>query len=71
MPLLAAWRAAWPGADGGASAEQLAWELALEAEAAEASGAVFCGTALDWRKAFDGIPLGHLEPALAAAGLPE
>ena len=67
----AAWRASWPGGDGGLGAEQLAWELALELEAAEAAGEAVCGAALHWRKAFDNVPLGHVEPVLARAGVPE
>eukprot|EP00974_Lingulodinium_polyedra_P035107 3372799-Lingulodinium_polyedra.AAC.1 len=33
-------------------AEELAWELAVELEAAETAGEWIAGAALDWRKAF-------------------
>jgi hypothetical protein len=68
--LFARWRCSWPGGDGGFGAEELAWELALELEAAEAAGESVCGAALDWRKAFDHIPLAHLAPMLERAGVP-
>ena len=68
--LFARWRASWAGGDGGCGAEALAWEFALELEAAEAAGEVVCGAALDWRKAFDNVPLNHLEPVLVRAGVP-
>jgi ribonuclease HI len=68
--IFARWRAAWPGGDGQAGAEELAWELAMELETAEALGETIAGAALDWMKAFDNIPLQHLEPVLARAGVP-
>eukprot|EP00974_Lingulodinium_polyedra_P114063 11043785-Lingulodinium_polyedra.AAC.1 len=37
-------------------AEELAWELAVELEAAEAAGEYIAEAALDWKKAFDRIP---------------
>ncbi|CAK0881315.1 unnamed protein product [Prorocentrum cordatum] len=40
--LQARWRAAWGGADGGVGSEGLARDLALEREAAEASGETIC-----------------------------
>ena len=68
--LFAKWRASWPGGDGGFGAEELAWQLALELEAAEAAGEDVCGAALDWRKAFDNVPLSSLRPLLSRAGVP-
>ena len=69
--VFARWRTSWPDGDVGRGAEELAWELALELEAAEANGESICGAALDWRKAFDNIPLCSLSSLLARAGLPE
>jgi ribonuclease HI len=69
--LFAKWRSSWPGGDGGMGAEELAWQLALELEAAEAAGEDVCGAALDWRKAFDSVPLANLRPLLCRAGVPE
>jgi hypothetical protein len=69
--LFAKWRASWPDGDGGFGAEELAWELALDLEAAEAAGEDICGAALDWRKAFDSIPLCNLDMLLRRAGLPD
>eukprot|EP00974_Lingulodinium_polyedra_P111113 10745951-Lingulodinium_polyedra.AAC.1 len=66
--------AAWIGAWGGGAlrgAEELAWELAVELEEAEASGRFIAGAALDWRKAFDHIPLPVARAGLARAGVPE
>ena len=60
----------WPGGDGGFGAEKLAWQLALELEAAEAAGEDVCGAALDWRKAFDSVSLSSLGPLLRRAGVP-
>ena len=68
--LFAQWRAAWGNGDGGARSEELAWDLALELEAAEAAGESICGGALDWRKAFDHVSLELLERALARARVP-
>ena len=66
----ARWCASWDGSpDQGA--EQLAWELALDLELAEASGEEIAGAALDWRKAFDRVPLSHAEALLRRAGIPE
>jgi endonuclease/exonuclease/phosphatase family metal-dependent hydrolase len=50
--LFARWRASWADGDGCLGAEELAWELALDLEAAEANGQDIVGAALDWRKAF-------------------
>ena len=69
--LFARWRASWPDGDGGLGAEELAWELALDLEAAEANGDDICGAALDWRKAFDNVPLCNLGKLLERAGVPE
>jgi ribonuclease HI/endonuclease/exonuclease/phosphatase family metal-dependent hydrolase len=69
--LFARWRASWPDGDGGFGAEELAWELALDLEAAEANGEDICGAALDWRKAFDNVPLCNLDPLLTRAGVPD
>jgi hypothetical protein len=68
--LFAQWRASWGNGDGGAGSEELAWDLALELEAAEATGESICGGALDWRKAFDHVSLQLLERALARARVP-
>ena len=68
--LFARWRASWPGGDGRFGAEELAWQLALDLEAAEAMGEDVCGAALDWRKAFDSVPLASLRPVLQRAGVP-
>ena len=54
--LFARWRTSWPGGDGGFGAEELAWQLALDLETAEAMDEDVCGAALDWRKAFDNAP---------------
>eukprot|EP00969_Alexandrium_andersonii_P064667 2847717-Alexandrium_andersonii.AAC.1 len=59
--LFAQWRSAWGDGHGDAGAEQLAWDLAIELEAAEASGEAICGCVLDWRKAFDNVSLQLLE----------
>eukprot|EP00959_Pyramimonas_sp_CCMP1952_P271909 5685237-Pyramimonas_sp.AAC.1 len=64
----ARWRAAWGDADCSIGSEQLAWDLALELEAAEAAGEAICGGALDWRKAFDRVSLQLLERVLTRAG---
>eukprot|EP00969_Alexandrium_andersonii_P201011 8880689-Alexandrium_andersonii.AAC.1 len=61
--LFARWRSAWSDGDGDASAEQLAWDLAIELEAAETSGESICGCALDWRNPFDNVSLQLLEQA--------
>ena len=45
----------------------MAWELALDLEAAEAAGDDICGAALDWRKAFDNVPLCNLDTLLRRA----
>ena len=68
--LFARWRLSWLEGDGGHGAEELAWELALELEAAEASAETIGGSALDWRKAFDHISLELLRPMLCRAGVP-
>eukprot|EP00974_Lingulodinium_polyedra_P118492 11167372-Lingulodinium_polyedra.AAC.1 len=52
-------------------AEELAWELAVEFEAAEAAGEWIAGAALDWRKAFDRAPPPAVSAALARAGVPD
>ena len=68
--LFARWRSAWGDGDGDIGSEELAWALALELEAAEAAGEAICGSALDWRKAFDHVGLQLLERALVRAGVP-
>ena len=68
--LFVQWRAAWPGGGGGVGAEELAWQLALDLETAEAMGEDVCGAALDWRKAFGSVPLASLRPVLQRAGVP-
>eukprot|EP00974_Lingulodinium_polyedra_P057698 5554595-Lingulodinium_polyedra.AAC.1 len=67
---MAGWIAAWGG---GAlrGAEDLAWQLAVELEAAEAAGRFIAGAALDWRKAFDHVPLTAVSAGLERAGVPE
>eukprot|EP00974_Lingulodinium_polyedra_P027090 2613719-Lingulodinium_polyedra.AAC.1 len=66
---MAGWIAAWGG---GAlrGAEDLAWQLAVELEAAEAAGRFIAGAALDWRKAFDHVPLAAVAAGLQRAGVP-
>eukprot|EP00974_Lingulodinium_polyedra_P102971 9967760-Lingulodinium_polyedra.AAC.1 len=66
---MSAWIAAW-GGGAPRGAEELAWELAVELEEAEASGRVIAGAALDWRKAFDHIPLPTVRTGLLRAGVP-
>eukprot|EP00974_Lingulodinium_polyedra_P044775 4295012-Lingulodinium_polyedra.AAC.1 len=57
--------------DGAArGAEELAWELNVELEAAEAAGEWIAGATLDWRKAFDRIPLRAVEVATRRTGVP-
>ena len=51
-------------------AEELAWELALELEAAEALGESMAGAALDWRKAYDHVALCCLPGMFKRAGVP-
>ena len=68
---MASWVASWAGDAHGLGAEDLAWELALELEGAEAAGEAICGAALDWRKAFDHVLLDHLAPSLQRAGVPD
>jgi ribonuclease HI len=68
--LFARWRLSWPDGDGSLGAEELAWELALDLEAAEANGEDICGAALEWRKAFDNVPLSTLDSLLRRARLP-
>ena len=46
--LFARWRLAWPDGDGSLGAEELAWDLALELEAAEAQQESIWGLALNW-----------------------
>eukprot|EP00974_Lingulodinium_polyedra_P042588 4088968-Lingulodinium_polyedra.AAC.1 len=51
--------AEWIGRRSGGAvrgAEELAWELAVELEAAEAAGERIAGAALGRRKAFDRVP---------------
>ena len=69
--LFARWRLSWAGEDVQRGAEELAWDLALELEAAEALGETLAGAALDWRKAYDHIDLGTLPGVLARAGVPQ
>eukprot|EP00974_Lingulodinium_polyedra_P066841 6469010-Lingulodinium_polyedra.AAC.1 len=64
---MAAWIAGW-GGGAPRGAEELAWELAVELEEAEAAGRIIAGAALDWRKAFDHIPLPTVRAGLARAG---
>eukprot|EP00974_Lingulodinium_polyedra_P113164 10954044-Lingulodinium_polyedra.AAC.1 len=68
---MAAWLALRGGGNPNRSAAELAWELAVELEAAEAAGEAIVGVALDWRKAFDHIPLASIGPALQRAGVPD
>lgn len=68
--LLARWRLSWAGAEVGYGAEELAWELALELEAAEALEEGIAGTALDWRKAYDHVGLASAQALLTRAGVP-
>ena len=68
--LFARWRLAWAGDDVRAGAEELAWELALELEAAEALEEAIAGQALDWRKAYDHVCLATLPHLLDRAGVP-
>ena len=68
--LFARWRSSWGDGDGSDGAEELAWDLALELEAAEANEETICGSALDWRKAFDHVSLGLLRKMLTRAGVP-
>ncbi len=68
--LFARWRSSWQGADGGIGAEELAWDLALDLEAAEANSEDIVGAALDWRKAFDHVSLRLLRIVLQRAGVP-
>eukprot|EP00974_Lingulodinium_polyedra_P000572 55060-Lingulodinium_polyedra.AAC.1 len=42
----------------------------MELETAEAAGEAVAGAALDWRKAFDNVPLSHVKVALERAGVP-
>ncbi|CAK0848334.1 unnamed protein product [Prorocentrum cordatum] len=49
----AQWRCSWEGDEWRRGAEELAWELAFELEAAEALSQDIVGAALDWRKAYD------------------
>eukprot|EP00974_Lingulodinium_polyedra_P076357 7389729-Lingulodinium_polyedra.AAC.1 len=52
--------AAWIAPRGGGAdrgVEELVWEFAVEFEATEAAGEFIARAALDWRKAFDRIPL--------------
>eukprot|EP00974_Lingulodinium_polyedra_P002330 217238-Lingulodinium_polyedra.AAC.1 len=46
---MASWIARW-GEGALRGAEELAWELAVELEAAEVAGERIAGAALDWRK---------------------
>ena len=66
---MAAWCTSWHGTPP-AGAEDHAWALALDLEAAEAAGAEVAGAALDWRKAFDRVRLGTLAAVLRRAGVP-
>ena len=68
--VFARWRQSWAGGDGGVGAEELAWGLALELEAAEAAGETICGSALDWSEAFDHVSLRLLCRVLERAGVP-
>ncbi|CAK0862848.1 unnamed protein product [Prorocentrum cordatum] len=58
--LFARRRLRWAGEEVQRGAEELAWELALELEAAEALSETIAGAALDWRKAYDHIDLAAL-----------
>ena len=69
--LFARWRLSWGDGDGSVGAEELAWDLALELEAAEAQADTICGSALDWRKAFDHVSLKLLRAVLERARVPQ
>ena len=69
--LFARWRLGWDGVDAWRGAEELAWELALELEAAEALSESIAGAALDWRKAYDHVDLHTLPAILQRAGVPQ
>eukprot|EP00974_Lingulodinium_polyedra_P070985 6870634-Lingulodinium_polyedra.AAC.1 len=43
----------------------------MELETAEAAGEAVAGAALDWRKAFDNVPLAHVEAAMRRARVPD
>ena len=66
----ARWRSSWEGGEWRRGAEEQAWELALELEAADALSQEVVGAALDWRKAYDEVDLGTLPAALTRAGVP-
>lgn len=68
--LVARWRLSWAGADVSLGAEELAWELALELEAAEALDERVAGMAVDWSKAYDHVDLEAARGMLTRAGLP-
>ncbi len=62
---LAKWYASWACPRGWLGAEDQAWHLALELEAAQAEGTTVACAALDWSKAYDSISLALLERALS------
>ena len=66
----AAWRCRWDAADGASGAEELAWHLAMELEAADVTEQAVAGCALDWQKAFDNVGLEAVSAALPRAGVP-
>ena len=67
----ARWRLSWPGEKHFAGADALAWEVALEIEAAAAEDTTFGILALDWKKAYDGVSLDTLALCLTKAGVPD
>ena len=68
--LIARWRASWAGEEVGYGAEELAWNLAMELEAAEALEEGIAGGALDWHKAYDHVDLVSARAILTRAGVP-
>ena len=51
-------------------ADALAWEVALEIEAANADDSTFGILALNWKKAYDGVSLQTQSQSLTKAGVP-
>ena len=68
--LFVRWRLLWAGQEASTGAEELAWELALELEGAEALEEDMGGLALDWSKAYDHVDLESLPLLLDRAGVP-
>ena len=69
--LFARRRLQWAGEETQRGAEELAWELALEFEAAKALGESMASAALDWRKAYDSVRLASMPGQLSRAGAPQ